>query len=263
MNLFHNDSLNRIRTTERGCVLLSGPMGLYQYDDALILAEKALGDKINGHPDFVMYRAKERTLNVEVIEEITTKLRLLPGKASRYVVVIEGAETFNDAAQNKFLKVLEEGEAFFILISYGEMLSTITSRSVVIPYRPYSLEKFQELSGKDETAYYISGGCPEQTAEEGLEEIFDTVGASFVAGDVKKVLSILNLVKEKDKNSFFECYRTYVPALFAYLGRLLQQNNGNYEKISKAAECSIYSSKQSYVSADFFKDVVILLPEKR
>lgn len=263
MSEFHNDALSRIRTQERGSVLLSGPMGLYQYRDAMILAEKALCGTVCEHPDFVAYRSKDRILNVEVIDEISAKLRLLPAKAPRYVVVIEGVETFSDAAQNKFLKVLEEGEAFFILISYGELLPTIISRSVVIPYRPYSLEKFCELSGKDETAYYICGGCPEQTAEEGLGEIFHSIDKAFVSGNVKEVLSVLNLIKEKDTNSFYECYRTYVPALFAYLGRLLHQCNCNYEIICRAAECSIYSSKQNYVAADFFKDIVSLLPEKR
>jgi len=260
MSGFHNIALDRVRVNQRGAVLLSGPMGLYQYADALLLAKKALGGDVNGHPDFMSYRAKECTLNVEVLDEIISRLRLLPARAERYVVVIEGVETFSVAAQNKFLKVLEEGEAFFVLISYGEMISTITSRSVVIPYRPYSMEQFCEVSGLDETAYYICGGCPEQTAEEGLYDVFHVLGESFVNGSVEKVLSVLNLVKEKDENSFFECYRTYVPALFAYLGRLLQQNNGDYEKIRKAAECAIYSSKQNYVSADFFKDVVSLLP---
>lgn len=259
---FHNTALRRIRTDRRGCIILSGPPGLYQTQDAAILAEKALGGNIQSHPDLLEYHWKDVSNSIAVVEEIASKITLLPSKADRYVVIIEGIEQFSPAAQHKFLKTLEDGAAFFILITYGNVLNTIESRSMIIPYRPLSLPEFLKL-GKAIPTYFLMGGCPEAVTDTEVEEIFRKAGEAFNASDVKAVLSCLHLVKEKDNKNFYNCYKLYVPALFAYIGKLILDNHGSYQVIMRAAEASVHCRKSYYTGADFFRDIVALLPYER
>ncbi len=259
MRTHRNPILEKVRTDTRGAVMLYGPKGLFQTEDALYLAKKVLSDEPEGHPDFINYVGI--TPGVEEVNAVSEKMNLLPARADRYVVILDHLEKMSVAAQNKLLKVLEEGNAFFILIANGFVLDTIRSRVFTVSYRPYGVEEFSKITGMDEAACYVYGGCPEGIEENELEPVFRQAGEALAKGDAKKLMEVLHLVKEKDPDSFYEKAKDYVPSLFAYFGHVLQTSN--FKNSCKAAEYAIACENRSYVAADFFRDVVSLLPERR
>ena len=253
---FHNPYLEKLPLDRRVCYMLQGPKGLYQFQDACRLAEKFLNGSMEDHPDVLVFEPDNGKLDLSAIEQMSKKLLILPSRAERFVFLINGAECFSIAAQNKLLKVLEDGDAFFLLVCYGNMLSTIKSRSVIIPYRPYTLSQFLD-TGQSEEEYSITGGCPDLSCDEGLIQTFQSVGAGLKKNDIRGVLEALHLIKEKDKDSFFERYRSYVPSLFEYMGKLVMGIN-RLKQAEFAANAALACSSKTYVAADFFKDVVII-----
>ena len=256
MREFHNQTVSRIRPSQRGAVLFTGPRGLYQMEDAITLAEKALGETALGHPDLLVYQYGKDQMGIEVVEEISASLLLVPARAERRVVIIEGAERLSIAAQNKFLKVLEEGDAFFILISYGEMIGTVKSRCMQVAFRPLTYQAFHEMTGGDEILYYVTGGCPQLTDKGNIHDIFARCGKVVKEKNAKELFRVLHVAKEKDRTSFYVTNRGDVTALFTYLGKCMEQD---YGKAMAAAEASIRSTGPAYVEADFIKDLAVLV----
>jgi DNA polymerase-3 subunit delta' len=81
--------------------------------------------------------SKSGTLTIETIRRISSSTALRPFEAERRFILIEDAETLGDAAQQAFLKTLEDapGYATIILIaeSAGALLDTVRSRCLHIP----------------------------------------------------------------------------------------------------------------------------------
>jgi len=256
MKEFHNRAVSRIRPGQRGAVLFAGPRGLYQMEDALALAETALGEDALGHPDLLLHRGGKERIGVEVIEEISASLSLVPARAKRRVVILEGVERMSPTAQNKFLKVLEEGNAFFILIAYGEILATIKSRATQVAYRPLPYQAFHDMTGGDEPLYYITGGCPQLTDEENLHDVFAKCGDAVKGRNARALFQALQMVREKDRTSFYVTSKGEVAALFAYLGKCMEED---YDKAQAAAQASIRCISTAYAEADFFKDLAVLV----
>ena len=252
MREFHNQTVSR----QRGAVLFIGPKGLYQMEDALTLAEKALGEPALGHPDLLVYQNGKDQMGIEVIEEISASLFLVPARAKRRVIIIEGAECLSAAAQNKFLKLLEEGDAFFILISYGEVLATIKSRSMQVVFRPLTYQMFHEMTGGDEILYYVTGGCPQLTDKGNIHDVFEKCGKAVKEKNAKELFEVLHIAREKDRSSFYVTNRGDIAALFIYLGKCMERE---YRKALAAAEASVRCAGSVYVEADFFKDLAVLI----
>lgn len=263
MERYHNRFLEGVRVTGRGCVMLKGPEGLYQEPDANALAGHVLGEEPAGHPDFLCIRREKESkasIGSECIAKIQEALQTVPARAPVRCVLIMGSEGMTVAAQNKFLKALEEAEAFFILVCYGEMLPTITSRCVVIPYRPLSKAEYFQVTGKGEEDFVLTEGCPERSARGDLAEIFEKCGKAVREKDPALLFRTLHLAKEKDPESFFKKERHWVPALYSYLGRCLERDRVLSEV---AARACVRCDAASYTEADFFADLAILSAEGR
>lgn len=86
-------------------------------------------------------------IRIEQIREITRFLSRPPLEASRSVVVIEDAQTMNEAAANALLKTLEEpGKATLILIATPySLLPTLVSRTQQIPFDRLSQEDMKQV----------------------------------------------------------------------------------------------------------------------
>ena len=86
------------------------------------------------HPDIIYVRPeKDKTeIKVDQIRAIVRDAVILPNEAERKIYVIEKADSMNSAAQNAFLKLLEEppGYACFILLAGNPelLLQTVRSR---------------------------------------------------------------------------------------------------------------------------------------
>ncbi|MGF1575798.1 MAG: DNA polymerase III subunit delta' [Cyanophyceae cyanobacterium] len=92
-------------------------------------------------------RAKPQ-VRLDQIQEVVTFVGRSPLRASRSVVVIEGAETLAESAGNALLKTLEEpGSALLILIvtSLSQLLPTLVSRCQGIPFRRLATAQVRQV----------------------------------------------------------------------------------------------------------------------
>lgn len=98
-----------------------------------------------GHPDIAVVRPTEgkAAVSVEQIRTVRSEAFVLPGQGKCKIFIIEGP--FNEAAQNAFLKVLEEPPAhvYFVLICghRSELMDTVLSRSVILSVGTVSFEE--------------------------------------------------------------------------------------------------------------------------
>lgn len=244
---YRNMSLEKI-VNERGGVLLTGPIGLGQDKDALLLADSILGESHEGHPDFV-----NATDSDDIVAYILDRLICVPARAERRVVLIDHLELMNITVQNKLLKLFEEADAFFIAVAYGEVIGTIKSRLKEVIYRAPILSEYLENGGT--LGDFYAGGI---SADEDIKNIFSEAEALIRHGERNKLLDLLGLVNEKDK-SFYEINKPFTPALFCLIGNIISENGGELEKIRKAAVYAGRCIQPTYCKAEFFSDIVNLL----
>ncbi len=66
--------------------------------------------KAKTHPDFIYLKPEEpgKAIGIDIIRQLTTKLVLKPQFESYRVVIIDSADSLNNASANAFLKYLEE-----------------------------------------------------------------------------------------------------------------------------------------------------------
>ena len=94
------------------------------------------------HPDIAIVSRlkKKREILVDQIRELRKDVIIVPGEAARKAYIINEAETMNTAAQNAFLRVLEEppAHAVFILKTWNPagLLETVRSRCVEVKSQP-------------------------------------------------------------------------------------------------------------------------------
>ncbi len=108
----------------------------------LIPEAQAVARKLIARED--LPRAPSRELKIDQVRKLQASLSLAPVEGSRRVVLIVGADSLNAAAQNAFLKTLEEppeGTHLLLLAEAGDsLLPTTRSRCVRIPFVPLPLE---------------------------------------------------------------------------------------------------------------------------
>jgi DNA polymerase-3 subunit delta' len=82
--------------------------------------------------------AARRDISVEQVREVEKSISLAPYEGRRRIVIVDPAELMNDAAQNAFLKSLEEPppHVVFILITCdsSRILETVRSRCTPVPF---------------------------------------------------------------------------------------------------------------------------------
>ncbi len=97
------------------------------------------------HPDvtYVQVPKKKAAISVEQIRAVRSDAYILPGQGKNKVFIIDGV--MNDAAQNAFLKVLEEppkGVYFLILCTHrSQLIDTVISRGVILTLGAVSYEQ--------------------------------------------------------------------------------------------------------------------------
>ena len=98
------------------------------------------------HPDvtYAEHDATTGALKIEEIRRVTSMLALKPFEARHRIAIFPNFDRAQDRAQDALLKTLEEPPPNAVLILLAEstdtLLSTITSRSQVIPLRPIPAE---------------------------------------------------------------------------------------------------------------------------
>lgn len=89
----------------------------------------------------------EEVLGIEVIRDIQRTIFLTPVKGQKKGILIKNAESLTIAAQNAFLKLLEEPPAHAIIVlsaaNIDALIPTIQSRCFLIEVRPQNLKNEQ------------------------------------------------------------------------------------------------------------------------
>jgi|GEM_PF-2685303 len=117
----------------------------YARETVLEIAVELMGDstapkrvKELSHPDIIWLEAENKTATIKIdsIRNISSKVNLKPYEAKKKVVIINEACKMNEAAQNAFLKTLEEPPQDTIIFLLSNeiigFLETIISRCKVI-----------------------------------------------------------------------------------------------------------------------------------
>ncbi|MFA5074116.1 MAG: DNA polymerase III subunit delta' [Nitrospirota bacterium] len=87
---------------------------------------------LQGHPDVHVVMPDGDEIKIDQIRQIQSELSLKPFEGRKKILIVDSAESMNQAASNAFLKTLEEpsGDSLIILIAAlpQKLLSTIRSR---------------------------------------------------------------------------------------------------------------------------------------
>lgn len=134
------------------------------------------------HPDFYYLEpeGKANNIKIEQIRQMQSQIALSPYLADKRVVIINDAETMNEAAENSLLKTLEEptGDVVFILVTANKdlLLPTILSRCMNLYFAPLS---------EDEIKIILK-------SKYAVNEDKATVIAKLSGGSMKRAISFLD-----------------------------------------------------------------------
>lgn len=107
---------------------------------------EAVARKILARED--LPRTPSRELKIDQIRTLQASLSRAPSEGARRVVLLVGADSLNAAAQNAFLKTLEEpppGTHLILLAEAGDaLLATTRSRCVRVPFSPLPADLLAE-----------------------------------------------------------------------------------------------------------------------
>ena len=253
-------------------LLLKGRKGLPMMEDAIKGSSVLLGckeEQVRNHPDFLLISSSDKNiLTVDDALSIITKAESKPGISDKTVVLIDGMDCFNIAAQNKLLKLIEDGSIIVIGIAYDDLIATIESRMVIVNYNPLTKSEFRSVcadKGIDDPdmLYYITEGVQTEV-KENLLQVFKSVKDDVMSEQPEDLLSSLHLVKEKDDKSFFAVHSDHINQLFSYLSYLsslmLQAGRIDNDKFDKLL-LSISDNRRrcgqsNYTKDDFFIGIV-------
>lgn len=238
-----------------------GPKGLGKSYAAQEVSKMVLNtDNIRNHPDF-FYLLQENAIGMEEITAFEEFSKTLPAKEKIKVAVIDNADTMTVSAQNAILKLLEEGTVYMmvILICHGKMIPTVESRAKKIHFFPIAEDEEREILKNlygDEVnplALRLSAGkigFYDFIIKE--KAYLDTVEKTLIClaeGKKEKIFEILNLMKEKDKENFFEMYdveqvRAYIRFLRDVFFKVLLNISGIC--LEESPSCDIAAISEHY-----------------
>lgn len=132
--------------------ILFGEDGIGKSIIAKNVALKLLTDKnVNSHIDLIEYKSKnnKKSIGVDDVRELIEKINMKPYENDKKVIIVYKTETMTIAAQNTFLKTIEEppkGVYIFLLTnSLYDVLDTIKSRC--------QIHKLQKLDASEMNLY--------------------------------------------------------------------------------------------------------------
>lgn len=189
--IFHPETAGALlRSVREGTAghayIFNGESGLGRHETARLLAAafacrnqknapcgqcpSCVQTKAQTNPDVITVQATtKKSIGTDEIRDLNNDVYIKPFAAARKIYIIE-ADQLTEAAQNAFLKTLEEPPeyAVFILISENadRLLQTIRSRCTIIPFpgiRPAALREYLRGSVPDdrlELLIHLSAGNP-------------------------------------------------------------------------------------------------------
>lgn len=218
--LFNDNVISTVKqylANPTGSVVLFGEKGLGKHILARQIAMHLLNvdeNELNIHPDFLEVSSSNRVIKTCDLDLIRELIGLSCVDAKRKVFIIDDANLMTLTAQNSLLKMLEDmnEKAVFILVCHEKILQTIESRCCKIKMVPLPLEQVSQFISKtsvvDELAIALSGGCIGTYFRYLQKPDFLSVVHRFYdvfhLKSVRKMLTALSMLKEKDGKNFFE-----------------------------------------------------------
>lgn len=106
------------------------------------------------HPDVFFVEPEDNgNIKIDTVRQAADELYMRPRLAERKVLIIDGADGMNDAAQNALLKTFEEPPAYGTVVLLSEsiqkLLPTIRSRGVKLLLEPFAAEKIRSFVEKE------------------------------------------------------------------------------------------------------------------
>ncbi len=102
----------------------------------------------NSNPDYVEIEPEGKTIKIEQIRNIQTKIAEKPIVSQKKVYVINDADSMSEEAQNCLLKTLEEPPEYAIIIlvasNESNLLATIKSRCVIVNFTRLTNEQLKK-----------------------------------------------------------------------------------------------------------------------
>ena len=176
------------------------PSSLAAGYDACDTCESCLKIDAGSHPDIIRISPQEGLIKIDEIRTIEEALSFKPYEGMKKVVIVDDADTMNQAAANTFLKTLEEPpeDSLIMLISSrpDRLLPTIRSRCSTIAFHPLSLDSCRQILDGKIAAHDIEQAVRLSLGRPGLA----------VTGDVKeerdRFVDLLKSMLRSEKDSW-------------------------------------------------------------
>lgn len=197
-------------------IILSGVPGLGKFELGLYIAAAILGcseKELYKNPDFYMTGTNDTVSSDDIKDLIDFSWRSsLMGKK---VILLNNSHTVSVSTQNKLLKILEDREdnVLILLADSNTLIPTIISRCCHIQLQPpasaiikrFLIEKGVADSDIDFLSYMIGNAPFLYTKEEKTLMQYKSQLEQLYRITVRSdLLNVMNMLKEKDKNSFYE-----------------------------------------------------------
>ncbi len=176
------------------------------------------------HPDLMTVEPEENgSIKIDAVRQAAEELYMRPRIAERKILIIDGADGMNEAAQNALLKSFEEPPSYGVVVLLSEniqnLLPTIRSRGVKLLMEPFTAEK-------------ISGFVAAEYPEMGDKRDFV---ARYSGGNVGRAIELC------EDEEFFELRRNLTEAFAAMAGG----------KASILAAAEVFGVGKGKVSAEY------------
>lgn len=215
-----------------GAYIFSGLKWLGKAHAAESVAKRALQvEDLTACPDYMVLSPKGKSvIGIDDLGGIMDFAQTIPiNNGSVKVALIDDAECMTEAAQNSILKLLEESTDYmlFLIVAHRKMIPTVESRCMKIEFSPLKKEDMEnilhdEQEKVDLLALQLARG------RKGFYQFaindpkyLSSIRSFLAALEVKNgagMFEAFHLMKEKDKESFFESYS--IPQIMAFVAYL-------------------------------------------
>lgn len=200
----------------------------------------------SNNPDFQIIEPEEKSIKIEQIRLMNSKIYEKPVVSTKKVYIINNAENMTKEAQNCLLKTLEEPPEYAVIILIGTnenmFLNTIRSRCVKINFNKINDEDLKDILVKkyeynnitQNLLKLFSGSIGKAISLQGKQEIYLEIENTFNNIENINIIDLLNKkeIITKNKEELMDILE-YINVLFF---EKIAQGNNSYIKAIEIIE---------------------------
>lgn len=200
----------------------------------------------SNNPDFQIIEPEEKSIKIEQIRLMNSKIYEKPIISNKKVYIINNAETMTKEAQNCLLKTLEEPPEYAVIVLIGTnenmFLNTIRSRCVKINFNKIKDEDLEDRLVKkygyenitENLLKLFSGSFEKAISLQGKQEIYLNIENTFNNIENTNIIDLLNQKEIITKN------KEEIVNILEYINVLffdkVKKGNNNYIKAIRIVE---------------------------